>query len=295
MTAITILDGGMGQELVARSGQAPTPLWSTRVMMDAPGLVRAVHDDYFRAGAEIATTNSYAIHRDRLDPRGLGYRFAELHEQACRLAVEARDAHGAGRVAGSAGPLGGTYLGDDGPPYDEAAARFDEIARIQAPFVDLFLAESVPSVARARAALDGLSGHGRPVWLAVTVDDEDGTRLRSGEPVAGILDLIAERPVAALLVNCSLPEAVTQALAKLRGASLPLGAYANGFTHIPESFRKPGATVDLLRARDARDPAAYADFAARWAGLGATIVGGCCEVGPAHIARLRQRLSETPA
>ena len=65
MTRITLLDGGMGQELVARSGDEPTPLWATRVMIHHPELVRAIHDDYFAAGATVATTNTYAIHHDR--------------------------------------------------------------------------------------------------------------------------------------------------------------------------------------------------------------------------------------
>ncbi|MFN7052147.1 MAG: homocysteine S-methyltransferase family protein, partial [Gemmobacter sp.] len=75
MAQISLLDGGMGQELVARSGDAPSPLWATRVMLDHPGLVRAIHDDYFAAGATIATTNTYAIHHDRLLRFGLDDQF----------------------------------------------------------------------------------------------------------------------------------------------------------------------------------------------------------------------------
>ena len=68
---ITILDGGMGQELIARSDGEPTPLWATQVLMEEPNLVRSVHDEFFAAGAMVATTNSYAIHRDRLITAGL--------------------------------------------------------------------------------------------------------------------------------------------------------------------------------------------------------------------------------
>ena len=82
MADITLLDGGMGQELVARSGDEPTPLWATRVMLDHPHLVRAIHDDYFAAGATVATTNTYAIHHDRLQPFGLDHLFADLHARA---------------------------------------------------------------------------------------------------------------------------------------------------------------------------------------------------------------------
>ena len=288
---ITILDGGMGQELVRRSSGPNTPLWGNQVLMDEPHHARAVHDDYFAAGAEIATAASYSLHRDRLEPRGLGHRFEELQSLACRMAREACDAHGRGRAAGAVGPLGQTYVGDDGPPREEAARLFAEVAAIQAPYVDLYIAESVPSLARARATIDGLAGHGKPLWLSVTVMDEDGTRLRSGEPTRAILDEIADRQVDALLINCSFPEAVTQGLEMLKGAAVPLGAYANGFNGIPDAYLQKGATTDVLESRKDLTPEAYADFADTWAALGATIIGGCCDVGPAHIAELARRLN----
>ncbi len=286
---ITILDGGMGQELVRRSGREATPYWATQVMVDAPELVSAIHDDYFAAGAEIATANSYALHHDRFTGSPHAARFEELHEIACRLAVEARDRHGSGRVAGSLGPLGATYVGDDGPPLSEAAALFAEIVRLQTPWVDLFLCETVPSLARARGALEGTLGAGKPVWLSVTVDDADGTRLRSGEPVAEILELHAHWPYDALLVNCSFPEAVTAALGALTGAPVPTGGYANGFTGISEEFLKPAPTVAVLEARTDLGPDAYCRHAADWVDRGATILGGCCEVGPDHIRALAAR------
>jgi len=289
--AVTILDGGMGQELVRRSGREPTGLWATQVMIDAPHLVREIHDDYFAAGAQIATANTYALHRDRLEPAGQIARFEELHHLACEQAVLSRDAHGSGRVAGALGPLEWSYRGDDGPPFAIAAQAFAEIAAIQNDYVELYLIETVTSLARARAALEGTLGHGKPVWLAISVDDDDGTRLRSGEPVARVPDLLDDYPFAALLVNCSIPEAVGTAVAQLKGAPVPVGAYANGFNGISQSFLSTGSAVDKLRARTDLDPAAYAAFAARWVEDGATIIGGCCEVGPAHIRALSTRFA----
>ena len=288
---ITILDGGMGQELVKRASRPATPIWGAQVLIDEPHLVREIHDEYFAAGAEIATTATYAVHRDRLEPNDYGHRLAELHETACRMAIESRDAHGSGLIAGSLGPLGYTYISDDGPPHEEAKRLFAEIAAIQAQFVDVLLAESIPSLGRARPTIDGLEGHGKPIWIAITVDDQDGARLRSGEPVTDILGEIEGRPVEALLVNCSFPEAVSQALEALSGAPVPLGGYANGFTGIPDAYLEKGSTVDLLEARKDLTPDAYAGFAETWASLGATIIGGCCEVGPAHIAETARRLS----
>jgi homocysteine S-methyltransferase len=96
---ITLLDGGMGQELIARSGDAPTPLWATQVMIDHPGLVQAIHADYFAAGATMATTNTYALHHDRLVGTPAAASFAALHAQALAEARAARDAAGqSGRI-----------------------------------------------------------------------------------------------------------------------------------------------------------------------------------------------------
>src|SRR4028118_2160787 len=111
MARIVLRDGGMGQELVARSGDEPTPLWATRVMIDHPDLVRAIHDDYFAAGATVATTNTYAIHHDRLERFGLDDQFEDLHRAALRAARAARDAHGSGRSAGSIGARGAAARG----------------------------------------------------------------------------------------------------------------------------------------------------------------------------------------
>ena len=290
MADITLLDGGMGQELVARSGDDPTPLWATRVMLDHPGLVRDIHADYFAAGATIATTNTYAIHHDRLARFGLDPMFHALHLRALAEAHEARAAHGSGRIAGSLGPLQASYRPDLTEPVAEAAPKYAEIARILAPHVDLILIETAASVEAAEGAVLGAQAAGRPVWLSVSVDDHDGTRLRSGEPVADLARVL-QHEVAALLANCSVPEAMADALAALKAMGKPFGAYANGFTHISGNFLKDAPTVKELTHRHDLTPEKYADFAMTWVGMGATIVGGCCEVGPSHIRHLRDRLT----
>ena len=284
---ITILDGGMGQELIARSVGEPTPLWATQVLMEEPNLVRSVHDEFFAAGAMVATTNSYAIHRDRLITAGLNVQFENLHRIACEIACESRDAIGRGSIAGAIGPLIGSY--QTGPLPHDAVERFAEVCRIQAPYVDHFLIETVSSLDHVSATLEGATGHGKPVWLSVSVDDNDGTKLRSGEQLEGVMDQINDAE--ALLVNCGTPEAVTVALDVIKGCGKRFGAYANGFVEITQSFVQVGATVKELSARKDLTPDAYAEFAEDWAQMGATIIGGCCEVGPSHIAEIARRLT----
>ena len=284
---ITILDGGMGQELIARSDGEPTPLWATQVLMEEPNLVKSVHDAFFAAGAMVATTNSYAIHRDRLITAGLNDQFEKLHRTACEIACASRDATGRGSVAGAIGPLIGSY--QTGPLPHDAVERFAEVCRIQAPYVDHFLIETVSALDHVRATLEGATGHGKPVWLSVSVDDNDGTKLRSGEHLEAVMDHITDAE--ALLVNCGTPEAVTVALDVIKGCGKRFGAYANGFVEITQSFVQVGATVKELSARKDLTPDTYAEFAEDWAQMGATIIGGCCEVGPSHIAEIARRLT----
>ena len=290
---ITILDGGMGQELLARSAAQATGLWSAQILLDDPELVRAVHADYLDAGADVITTNSYILHRDRLAPFGAEDRFEQLHSLACRLAVEARDVHGAGLVAGSLGPNARSYRPDLALPEDRAVEAFAEIARLQAPYVDLLLCETMSSIEQARGAVLGALTVGLPVWLAVTVNDYDGTRLRSGQEISSVVELCNAMSLNTVLVNCSIPEAVDTAVGALTGGGLRVGAYANGFTQINDAFLEPGATVDVLKKRKDLDPEAYAGFAADWVTRGVDIVGGCCEVGPAHIALLAKRFKSS--
>jgi homocysteine S-methyltransferase len=283
MSDIILLDGGMGQELVHRAGDRPTPLWSTQVMVDHPGLVAQVHADYRAAGATVHTANTYAIHRDRLEGTGMEGRFAELHAAALN------EAKGTGVIAGSLGPLRASYRPDLMPPHDEAVALYAEVVGLLAPHVDLLIGETVASIAHARAVLDAAVPFGKPVWIALTVDDRDGTRLRSGEAVADALPHLDR--AAAVLANCSVPEAVSETIKVLATGTKPFGGYANGFTKISAGFLEDKPTVDALTARTDLGPDAYADFAMEWIAQGATIVGGCCEVGPAHIARLAETIA----
>jgi homocysteine S-methyltransferase len=126
--------------------------------------------------------------------------------------------------------------------------------------------------------------------MAFSVDDTDGTKLRSGEPLFVMTEMVRHYGPAAVMINCAMPEAIDQGLPVLTDCGLPFGAYANGFTKITEAFLQDAPTVDALSARTDLTPDAYAEHVMRWVGAGATIVGGCCEVGPAHIAEIARRL-----
>ncbi|MEO0939357.1 MAG: homocysteine S-methyltransferase family protein [Pseudomonadota bacterium] len=296
---ITLLDGGMGQELIARSGKPAAPRWSLQVMLDTPGIVAEVHKDYANVGATVATTNTYAIHRDRLRGSdtnhyaGAGFHLPDIEDQLPLLLEKALDEADAvrdrSRIAGAIGPLGASYRSDLHPEEAEATALYAEIVQAIAPRVDITLFETVASLKAARACVAAGRASDKPLWIAFTVSDEDGTRLRSGEPVAEAAEIA--RDADAALVNCSVPEVIVPALEALATAGVPTGAYANGFAKIAQAFIDGGSTVDALTAREDLGPDTYADHAMRWLDHGATILGGCCEVGPAHIAEIHRRLT----
>lgn len=284
MAEVVLLDGGMGQELVKRSNDDPTPLWATQFMVDNPGLVADIHRDFAAAGATVATTNTYAIHHDRLKETPLAGQQSALVERA--LIEVADGTKGKGRVAGAIGPLVASYRPETHPKHDIAVPLYTELLKQLTPSVDFILGETVASVAHAEALMEAAGHSDKPIWLAVTLNDEDGTRLRSGEPVSALSALEPD----AWLANCSAPEAMAAGLDVLKTFGKPFGAYANGFTSITNDFLKEKSTVQSLTARRDIGPDTYADFVMGWVEQGATIVGGCCEIGPAHISEIARRL-----
>ena len=294
MTRITLLDGGMGQELIKRSPAEPTPLWSAEVMMHFPDLVKDVHAAFIEAGARVIIVNAYSATREKLARQGQEDRFEELQRRACELAMAARDASGEDvAIAGCLPPLSWSYRPELANDADETAPHYAEIAALQAPHVDLFLCETMAhsgqALGAARGALEG--GGGKPVWVAWTLKDDQSRQLRSGETVAEAAARLDGLDVAAFLFNCSVPEALTAAMPDLAPLGRPFGGYANGFAGISADYA-PGATVKALSGREDLTPAAYADVVMGWVEQGATIVGGCCEIGPEHIEVLSHRLGE---
>lgn len=289
MAKITILDGGIGQELLKRSQFPAHPMWSAKVMLDEPAIVQETHEDFIRAGAEVITVNAYSVTPERLARDGNPELFAKLQARAIELANAAKAAVGRDvKIAGCLSPLSASYRPDLSPDFELNLKRYQEIVAQQAGKVDLIQCETMSSITEATAACAAAKQTDLPVWVGLSVADDTSQTLRSGEPLKDVLAALAPYEPDAVLLNCSIPEAITASLPLVIGAGFVSGAYANGFTSV--ATLKPGGTVDALTARTDLGPVEYARFAEGWAALGATIIGGCCEVGPAHIAELARRL-----
>lgn len=291
---LVILDGGMGRELKRIGAPFRQPEWSALALIEAPDAVLAVHRAYCAAGAQVITTNSYALVPFHIGEERFASDAQELADRAGSLARLAADGMaGAVRVAASLPPLFGSYRPDLFDPAAAAALLAPLIAGL-APHTDLWLAETLSALAEGEAVVAALRGSDKPLWLSFTLEDEaadavDRPRLRSGEPVAAAADFALAAGAKALLFNCSQPEVMGSALAAARarrdagGAALSLGIYANAFPPQPKDTQ---ANDTLHELRGDLDPAGYLGWVQQWRSAGADIIGGCCGIGPEHIAAI---------
>ncbi len=295
MGDIRILDGGMSRELQRLGAELRQPEWSALALINAPDIVRQVHAEFIEAGADVVTTNSYALVPFHIGEERFREQGASLIALSGRLARDAADASGRKiAVAGSLPPIFGSY-----EPENFDASRVQDYLRVLVdnlePFVDVWLGETLSLIAEGEAVREAVAKTGKPFWISFTLDDEAAQlngaepKLRSGETVRAAAEWIAGSGAAALLFNCSKPEVMKAAVEtaantfKEKGVSLEIGVYANAF----EGEQGDSAANEGLHGTrtDLTDDV-YSRFACTWADAGATMIGGCCGIGAAHIHKV---------
>ena len=292
----------MGKELRRIGAPFRQPEWSSLALMEAPEAVVRAHRNFVEAGAQVITTNNYAVVPYHLGDDVFAERGLELTDLAGRLAREAAD--GADHevlVAGSLPPLFGSYEPDAFDP-ERGAPMYRDLAAALDQHVDLWLGETLGSVAEMDAVVDAVESIGstKPLWVSVTLPEswsELGVALRSGEPPARVVEAVVRRGerIGAVLFNCSLPEQTGPALEALHagldeaGVDVRTGAYANAFPSVREEGYSARSAV--FERREDLTADRYADIVAGWVEGGATIVGGCCDMYPEHIAALADRFT----
>lgn len=290
MSIVTLLDGGMGQELLRRSARKVTPMWSADIMLNEPVLVRDLHREFIESGARVITLNTYTATPQRLKRENELGQLTNLHQQAMSVAQEAiqlaqRDDV---LIAGCLPPLVASYRPDVSLSFEDSLATYRRLVELQSPASDLFICETMSSITEARAACTAAVESGRPVWVALTVSDEYPQQLRSGESLKDALLVLDSFNTQATLLNCSQPEAISACWSLLNTKQRKIGAYANGFISVDSLY--PGDTVEELEMRQDMSPQQYAKHAMDWVRNGASIIGGCCEIGPEHIKALYSSL-----
>lgn len=282
-SGFVLLDGGLATELEARGHDLSDPLWSARLLTDAPQEIVAVHAAYLRAGAKIATTASYQASFEGFAARGIDRRKAAgLLRRSVELARAARDEAGADGVlvAASIGPYGAALA--DGSEYRgryglsvAALERWHRprLETLAGAGPDVLACETVPDVDEAQALVELVRSVGKPAWLSYTID---GDRTRAGQPLADAFAVAAGvDEIVAIGVNCCAPDDVTPAIAAATAVGKPVIVYPNS-----------GERWDAVRHSWIGPSRFSTNLAAEWIAAGARIVGGCCRIGPADIAAL---------
>lgn len=278
-----IIDGGMGSELEARGAPMDHEAWCGLANLGAPGLVRAIHDDYIRAGADVIIANTFPTNRPALEAAGYGDRFEEANRAAVAAALAARDA--ADRpvtVAGSMsiwGPHEEARI-EDAPPPSDVLDVYREQGRLLADAgVDLIVLEMFDT--RWTAARQAARETGLPVWLGVwgRLGEDGGLETPGGRSLDDDLPALIGDGADAVLVMHSPLDAVAPALRTVaRHWNGPRGAYPHA-----GHFERPNWVFKDVA------PSVLADEAERWVRDGATFAGGCCGTRPEHIRALRER------
>jgi homocysteine S-methyltransferase len=297
---VVILDGALATELERRGCDLRDPLWSARVLLEAPDLIRQVHADYFAAGADCAITASYQATFPGFARRGLSEsQAAELMRLSVQLAVEARDvfwsdaAHWVGRmrpfVAASIGPYGAyladgsEYRGDYGLSEAELIAfhrpRLEVLAESGA---DMLACETIPCLIEARALLRLLEEFPEvSAWFSFSA--RDGAHISHGEALAECAALLGAHPqVAAIGVNCTAPRFIPNLVKAARAVTnKPIIVYPNS-GEIYDAERKVWTGETACEA--------FGEQALVWYENGARVIGGCCRTTPDHIRELANGL-----
>jgi S-methylmethionine-dependent homocysteine/selenocysteine methylase len=286
-----ILDGGFGRELARRGAPFRQPEWSALALTEAPEIVKQVHLDFIKAGAEVITTNNYAVVPFHIGEQRFANEVTSLVKVAVTQAKNAVTESGKDvRIAGCLPPLFGSYRAD---LFKEAEAQTlaKPIIAALSPDVDFWLAETQSCLKEVETVHALLPQDGREFWVSFTLQDEirlEHPLLRSGESLEQAAELITRLNVNAVLFNCCQPEVVLQAIREIKTLlpeTVQIGAYANAF---PPQNSEATANDGLDEIRADLNPELYLNFARQWQAAGATLIGGCCGIGPEHIAELSQ-------
>jgi homocysteine S-methyltransferase len=309
-----VLDGALATELERRGADLSDDLWSAKCLIERPDLIREVHLDYFRAGADIATTATYQASFEGFARRGIPRRrAAQLMQSAVTLAAEARDAMcdtahtsvlaGTARnamcatarknagglrplVAASIGPYGamladgseyrGHYAVDDAALADFHRPRLRVLADAGA---DLLAFETIPCLREAKVLANLLRElPAQCAWISFSC--KDGAHNCEGEEIGACVAELRDCPqIVAVGVNCTAPQYIPSLLRQMRDATdKPLLVYPNsGESYDPSSKRWSGDSAALRFGEQAR----------LWHAEGARLIGGCCRTGPDDISGVK--------
>ena len=292
---VRILDGGMGQELLARGMKPNGTLWSAGALLEEKNhsLVENVHKDFVKAGADVIVTNTFTTRRVRLRENNVEDKFEKLNKVAGEIAKKVKKEYPKILIAGGLPPQNTTYSADE-RNENEILKNFKDQAKILNSFVDFFYFDVLSSIKEISIAINSIKEFDKPFLIGAHISE--GTTLPSGEKLSDIMKSIDSKNLLGLILACVSPENFQKNIKEIKKISCPFGFKLNAFerTKITGGYTsnfkksKSGNPNEFLGQRKDLTPEKMADFAKKFKEFGATILGGCCETRPAHIKKISE-------
>ena len=285
-----ILDGGMGQELLARGMEPNGTLWSANALLQEKyhQLLLDTHLDFIKAGAEVIVTTTFTTRKIRLRDNNVEDKFEYLNNKAGEIAQKAKKLYPNILIAGGLPPQYLTYEADTRSDI-EIAENFKTQAELLNPYVDFFYFDVLSSVKEFKIAIESISQFNKPYLIGAHISD--GTNLPSGEKISEIMTKIKHEKLLGIMLSCISPENYELNLNEIKNLGVPFGFKLNGFikTNPKPNYTgafnesKTGNPNEFLGVREDLTPEKMSEFAKKFKDAGATILGGCCETRPSHI------------
>ena len=283
-----ILDGGMGQELLARGMKPNGTLWSANAILnsDYHKLLEDTHKDFVKAGAEVIVTTTFTTRRRRLRDNNIEDKFEYLNKKAGEIAANVKKEFPDIKIAGGLPPQHLTYE-EDKRNGKEIIKDFNEQAKLLDEYVDFYYFDVWSSIKEFKCGIEAIKEFNKPYLVGIHISE--GTNLPSGEKISEIKNILDDNLLGVML-SCISPENYELNLEELKKLDVPFGFKLNGFkTTKPKNgytanyLKTKGNPNEFLGHRLDLTPEKIHEIAKKFKEHGATIIGGCCETRPSHI------------
>ena len=285
-----ILDGGMGQELLARGMKPIGTLWSASALLQEKyhKLVLDTHIDFIKAGAEVIVTTTFTTRKTRLRDNNVENKFEFLNKKAGEIALHTKKIYPNILIAGGLPPQFTTYEADI-REEKEIKDNFTSQAKLLNPYIDFFYLDVLSSVKEFKIAIESISEFNKPYLIGAHISE--GTKLPSGEKISEIITNIKHKKLLGIILSCISPENYELNLDEIKNLRIPFGFKLNAYIktnpkpNYTSAFKKSktGNPNEFLGVRKDLTPEKMLEFAKKFKDAGATIIGGCCETTPSHI------------
>ena len=294
-TKTRILDGGMGQELLAKGLKAKGSLWSATALIEKKyhQLVVDAHLDFIKSGADVIVTNNFSARRARMIENKVEEHFNYANEKAGELALKAKEISKKNvLIAGSLPGQNDTYVLDQ---RDKKIIEkgFHDQAKLIKPFIDFFYLDVLCGTKECELALNVVEKMNLPVLVGLHV--KKNGKLPSNENISEVVEKCKNKNWLGIILACVSPEIIEKTIDEVKQLDIPFGYKANLWkTEEPVPVHKFASPSDeigtnpakVMGTREDYTDVMFLEFSKKMISKGATILGGCCETKPSHINKI---------